>query len=112
MDIPYDKRYSHPAALSSSRYGATKMDLLRTNFHWQVLLMKRNMFIYVFKFIQVKLRIQKINTVVEHLMLALITTFTFLKLFIYHTLMHAGIFAAAFGCADYHERLLPDYNAS
>ncbi|XP_047951852.1 ABC transporter G family member 32 [Salvia hispanica] len=55
MDIPYDKRYSHPAALSTSRYGIKKMDLLRTNFHWQLLLMKRNMFIYVFKFIQLLL---------------------------------------------------------
>lgn len=54
LDIPYDKRYSHPAALSSSKYGVKKMEILNTNFHWQLLLMKRNLFIYVFKFIQVK----------------------------------------------------------
>ncbi|KAI3446950.1 hypothetical protein Pfo_003615 [Paulownia fortunei] len=53
LDIPYDKRYNHPAALSSSQYGVKKIELLKTNFHWQLLLMKRNLFIYVFKFIQV-----------------------------------------------------------
>ncbi|KAL2479687.1 ABC transporter G family member 32 [Abeliophyllum distichum] len=52
LDIPFDKRYNHPAALSTSKYGVKKMDLLKTSFDWQLLLMKRNSFIYVFKFIQ------------------------------------------------------------
>ncbi|CAA0839395.1 ABC transporter G family member 32 [Striga hermonthica] len=52
---PYDKRYNHPAALSSSQYGVKKILLLKTNFHWQLLLMKRNLFIYVFKFVQLLL---------------------------------------------------------
>lgn len=55
MNIPFDRRYNHPAALSTSQYGVKKMELLKTNFDWQLLLMKRNSFIYVFKFIQVKL---------------------------------------------------------
>ncbi|KAK1396864.1 ABC transporter G family member 32 like [Heracleum sosnowskyi] len=52
LDTPFDRRYSHPAALSTSQYGVSRIELLKTSFDWQVLLMKRNSFIYVFKFIQ------------------------------------------------------------
>lgn len=52
MNIPFDRRYNHPAALATSQYGVKKRELLKTNFDWQLLLMKRNSFIYVFKFIQ------------------------------------------------------------
>ncbi|XP_059635000.1 ABC transporter G family member 32 [Cornus florida] len=52
LDIPFDRRYNHPAALSTSQYGVKKSELLKTSFNWQLLLMKRNSFIYVFKFIQ------------------------------------------------------------
>ncbi|GFY80937.1 pleiotropic drug resistance 4 [Actinidia rufa] len=52
LNVPFDRRYNHPAALSSSRYGMKKRELLKTSFNWQLLLMKRNSFIYVFKFIQ------------------------------------------------------------
>ncbi|KAH6803219.1 pleiotropic drug resistance 4 [Perilla frutescens var. frutescens] len=77
LDIPYDKRYSHPAALSTSRYGVKKMDLLRTNFHWQLLLMKRNLFIYVFKFIQL-------------LLVALITMSVFCRTTLHHDSIDDG----------------------
>lgn len=53
LDLPYDRRYNHPAALSTSRFGVRRRELFKTSFQWQVLLMKRNSFIYVFKFIQV-----------------------------------------------------------
>lgn len=53
LTIPFDKRYNHPAALSTSKYGAKKTQLLKTGFDWQLLLMKRNSFIYIFKFFQV-----------------------------------------------------------
>lgn len=53
LNIPFDRRYSHPAALSISQYGVSRIELLKTSFDWQLLLMKRNSFIYVFKFIQV-----------------------------------------------------------
>ena len=53
LNVPFDRRYNHPAALSTSRYGIKKRELLKTSFNWQLLLMKRNSFIYVFKFIQV-----------------------------------------------------------
>ncbi|XP_022732621.1 ABC transporter G family member 32 [Durio zibethinus] len=52
LSIPFDRRYNHPAALSTSRYGVKRSELLKTSFDWQMLLMKRNSFIYVFKFIQ------------------------------------------------------------
>ncbi|KAL8148054.1 hypothetical protein AgCh_005408 [Apium graveolens] len=52
LNIPFDRRYSHPAALSTSQYGVSRIELLKTSFDWQLLLMKRNSFIYVFKFIQ------------------------------------------------------------
>ncbi|MED6217335.1 ABC transporter G member 32 [Stylosanthes scabra] len=52
LRAPFDKRYNHPAALATCTYGATRLDLLRTNYQWQKLLMKRNSFIYVFKFVQ------------------------------------------------------------
>ncbi|XVE98241.1 hypothetical protein REPUB_Repub03eG0088700 [Reevesia pubescens] len=52
LSIPFDRRYNHPAALSTSHYGVKRSELLKTSFDWQMLLMKRNSFIYVFKFIQ------------------------------------------------------------
>ncbi|KAL8037545.1 hypothetical protein ABFX02_11G046400 [Erythranthe guttata] len=80
LDIPYDRRYSHPAALSSSQYGVKKIELLKTNYHWQVLLMKRNMFIYVFKFVQL-------------LLVALITMSVFCRATLRHdTIDDAGLY--------------------
>lgn len=53
LNIPFDRRYNHPAALATVSYGAKRLELLKTNYQWQKLLMKRNSFIYVFKFVQV-----------------------------------------------------------
>jgi hypothetical protein len=55
LAVPFDKRYNHPAALSTSKFGVKQSELFRICFNWQKLLMKRNSFIYVFKFIQVML---------------------------------------------------------
>ncbi|XP_068647908.1 ABC transporter G family member 32-like [Aristolochia californica] len=52
LATPYDRHCNHPAALSTATYGAKRTDLLKTSFSWQLLLMRRNSFIYVFKFIQ------------------------------------------------------------
>ncbi|XP_043698940.1 ABC transporter G family member 32 isoform X1 [Telopea speciosissima] len=52
LSVPFDRRYNHPAALSVTRYGGTRVELLKTSFSWQTLLMKQNSFIYVFRFIQ------------------------------------------------------------
>ena len=53
LEVPFDKRYNHPAALSTYSFGAKRRDLFKISYNWQKLLMKRNSFIYVFKFIQV-----------------------------------------------------------
>lgn len=55
LAVPFDRRYNHPAALSTSTYGVKRTELLKISFSWQMLLMKRNSFVYIFKFIQVTL---------------------------------------------------------
>uniref|UniRef100_A0A0E0BY04 ABC transporter domain-containing protein n=1 Tax=Oryza meridionalis TaxID=40149 RepID=A0A0E0BY04_9ORYZ len=55
LAVPYNRHRNHPAALSTSNYGVRRLELLKSNFQWQRLLMKRNSFIYVFKFIQLLL---------------------------------------------------------
>ncbi|CAI9755629.1 unnamed protein product [Fraxinus pennsylvanica] len=63
LAIPYDKRYNHLAALSTSTYGVTRARLLRISFSWQILLLKRNSFVFIFKFIQLLLNILIIMSV-------------------------------------------------
>lgn len=53
LAIPFDKRDGHPAALSSSTYGVKKSELLKISFDWQLLLLKRNSAVLVFKVTQV-----------------------------------------------------------
>ncbi|KAF3674465.1 Pleiotropic drug resistance protein 1 [Capsicum annuum] len=48
----YDKSKSHPAALSTQKYGIGKKQLLNVCTEREFLLMKRNSFVYIFKFIQ------------------------------------------------------------
>ncbi|XP_016442240.1 ABC transporter G family member 32 isoform X2 [Nicotiana tabacum] len=77
LNIPFDRRYNHPAALSTSKYGAKRMELLMTSFDWQLLLMKRNSFIYIFKFIQL-------------LLVALITMSVFFRTTLHHNTIDDG----------------------
>ncbi|KAK1296991.1 Pleiotropic drug resistance protein 3 [Acorus calamus] len=49
LAIPFDKSRSHPAALTTSRYGASNKELLKALIWREYLLMKRNSFAYVFK---------------------------------------------------------------
>ena len=51
--VPIDGCCNHPAVLSTSTYGVKRATLLKMSFSWQMLLMKRNSFIYIFKFTQV-----------------------------------------------------------
>eukprot|EP01018_Ginkgo_biloba_P004087 Gb_05443 [translate_table: standard] len=55
LAVPYDKRKSHPAALTTSRYGVSKTELFKACFAREWTLMKRNSFVYVFKTSQVSL---------------------------------------------------------
>ncbi|XP_074562051.1 ABC transporter G family member 36-like isoform X3 [Curcuma longa] len=49
LSIPFDKTKSHPAALTTTKYGVSNKELLKANIDRELLLMKRNSFFYVFK---------------------------------------------------------------
>lgn len=50
---PFDKSKSHPAALTTRKYGTTTKELLKACYSRELLLMKRNSFVYFFKISQV-----------------------------------------------------------
>ncbi|CAI0467872.1 unnamed protein product [Linum tenue] len=49
ISVQYDKANGHPEALSRTKYAAPWWELLKTCFQREILLMKRNQFLYVFK---------------------------------------------------------------
>ncbi|PWA62985.1 ABC transporter G family member 37 [Artemisia annua] len=49
LTTPYDKSKSHPAALATEKYGLSKKELLKACTDREILLMKRNSFVYFFK---------------------------------------------------------------
>ncbi|XVF24885.1 hypothetical protein REPUB_Repub13aG0166000 [Reevesia pubescens] len=53
LATPFDKTRSDPTLLTSKNYGVKKMELLKACFSKELLLMKRNSFIYIFKLIQI-----------------------------------------------------------
>uniref|UniRef100_V5NWW4 PDR protein 2 n=1 Tax=Amsonia hubrichtii TaxID=946328 RepID=V5NWW4_9GENT len=63
LSVPFDRRYNHPAALSTNTYGVTRIDLLKISFSWQMLLLKRNSFVFIFKFAQLLLIISIMTSV-------------------------------------------------
>uniref|UniRef100_A0A7N0TS87 ABC transporter domain-containing protein n=2 Tax=Kalanchoe fedtschenkoi TaxID=63787 RepID=A0A7N0TS87_KALFE len=52
LAVPYDKKNSHPAALSTDKYGVSKKELLKACTAREYLLMQRNSFVYIFKLCQ------------------------------------------------------------
>uniref|UniRef100_A0A166EKZ9 ABC transporter domain-containing protein n=1 Tax=Daucus carota subsp. sativus TaxID=79200 RepID=A0A166EKZ9_DAUCS len=48
----FDKSKSHPAALTTDKYGINKTELLKVVTAREILLMKRNSFVYIFKLFQ------------------------------------------------------------
>ncbi|KAI3727264.1 hypothetical protein L1987_67076 [Smallanthus sonchifolius] len=52
LSIPYDKNQSHKAALIFKKYTVPKKELLKASWNKELLMMKRNSFIYIFKTIQ------------------------------------------------------------
>ncbi|KDP36995.1 hypothetical protein JCGZ_06051 [Jatropha curcas] len=52
LSTPFDTTKSHPAALTTKRYGVGKMELLKACISREYLLMKRNSFVYIFKLTQ------------------------------------------------------------
>ncbi|KAL6645161.1 hypothetical protein ACP70R_016769 [Stipagrostis hirtigluma subsp. patula] len=55
LAIPFDKSKSHPAALVTTRYGVSAKELLKANIDREILLMRRNSFVYMFRTFQLVL---------------------------------------------------------
>ncbi|WVZ64156.1 hypothetical protein U9M48_013719 [Paspalum notatum var. saurae] len=55
LSVPFNKSKSHPAALTTTRYGMSGKELLKANIDREILLMKRNSFIYAFRTFQLTL---------------------------------------------------------
>ncbi|KAL5975216.1 ABC transporter G member 39 [Asimina triloba] len=53
LKVPFDKSESHPAALTTTKYGISKKELLKACAAREWLLMKRNSFVYFFKIFRV-----------------------------------------------------------
>ncbi|KAL0555361.1 hypothetical protein IC582_009305 [Cucumis melo] len=53
LQVPYDKSKAHPAALVTEKYGLSNWELFRACYSREVLIMKRNGFVYVFKTVQI-----------------------------------------------------------
>lgn len=53
LSTPFNKAKSHPAALERRKYGVGKMELFKACLSRELLLMKRNSFVYALKLIQV-----------------------------------------------------------
>ncbi|KAJ8442352.1 hypothetical protein Cgig2_018608 [Carnegiea gigantea] len=52
LAIPFDKSMSHPFALTRSKFGTKKINLLKASLKREFLLMKRNLIVFAFKIIQ------------------------------------------------------------
>ncbi|XP_012076649.3 pleiotropic drug resistance protein 1 [Jatropha curcas] len=52
LATPFDKSKSHPASLTTKKYGVSKKELLKACISREFLLMKRNSFAYIFKMLQ------------------------------------------------------------
>ncbi|KAI4379328.1 hypothetical protein MLD38_005643 [Melastoma candidum] len=55
LSIPFDRRKNHPAALVFTKYSVPMMELLKACFDKELLLIKKNAFVYVFKTVQLVL---------------------------------------------------------
>ncbi|XP_022948694.1 pleiotropic drug resistance protein 1-like [Cucurbita moschata] len=83
LAIPFDKSKSHRAALTTQKYGVGKRELLKACFSREILLMKRNSFVYIFKLFQL-------------LVMALITMSVFLRTEMHRdTIVDGGIYTGA-----------------
>ncbi|BFG42856.1 hypothetical protein CerSpe_291300 [Prunus speciosa] len=83
LAVPFDKTKSDPAALTTKKYGIRKVELLKACFSRELLLMKRNSFVYVFKLTQLAI-------------MALITMTVFLRIDMHRdSVTDGGIYAGA-----------------
>jgi hypothetical protein len=65
LAAPYDKRKSHPTALTTKKYGVGKKELFKASFSREYLLMKRNSFVYIFKLVQVDLNLVFVKVLIK-----------------------------------------------
>ncbi|XP_050366565.1 pleiotropic drug resistance protein 1-like isoform X1 [Argentina anserina] len=83
LATPFDKSKSHSAALTTTKYGVKRAELLKACFSREFLLMKRNSFVYLFKLIQLSI-------------LSLITMTLFLRTEMHRdSVTNGGIYAGA-----------------
>jgi hypothetical protein len=71
LAAPYDKRKSHPTALTTKKYGVGKKELFKASFSREYLLMKRNSFVYIFKLVQVDLNLVFVKVLIKLLNLSI-----------------------------------------
>ncbi|GAB4850125.1 transcription factor [Ancistrocladus abbreviatus] len=82
LATPFDRSKSHPAALTTAKYGVGSMETFRACFSREWLLMKRNSFFYIFK-------------IMQYAVVAFITTTVFLKTKMHHDLDGGIIYTAS-----------------
>ncbi|XP_022144931.1 ABC transporter G family member 38 [Momordica charantia] len=63
LAIPFQKSNSHPAALTRTKYGATKKELMKACLSREVTLMKRSASLHIFKMIQLEFSALVVATV-------------------------------------------------
>lgn len=78
LGVPFDRSRNHPAALTTSKYGISKLELLKVCTSREWLLMKRNSFVYIFK-------------VVQLILLGLISMTVFLRTKMHHRDIEDGV---------------------
>ncbi|KAE8718787.1 ABC transporter G family member 38 [Hibiscus syriacus] len=55
LSIPFDRSKNHPAALTKTRYGANKRELMKACLSREFILLKRNTFLHAFKISQLEI---------------------------------------------------------
>lgn len=53
LATPFNRSKCHPATLTSKKYGVSRKEVLKACISRELLLMKRNSFVYIFKLFQV-----------------------------------------------------------
>ncbi|XP_051135572.1 pleiotropic drug resistance protein 1-like isoform X2 [Andrographis paniculata] len=56
LSTPFDRTKSHPAALTTKEYGVSTKELLKACASREILLMKRNSFVYTFRLVELAVR--------------------------------------------------------
>ncbi|KAG2599000.1 ABC transporter G family member 37-like isoform X2 [Panicum virgatum] len=82
LSEPFDRTRSHPAALATSKYGVKRMELLKATIDRELLLMKRNAFMYIFKSVSLTL-------------MSLVVMTTFFRTNMHRNVTYGGIYMGA-----------------